>query len=89
MDKAAFPAYLGYVLIVASIVPQVIRIFLTKDASSFTILFPAVLTLALCLLMPSVWKSGRNDLRIGTIANIISVVALLVSVVLYGGKLVL
>ncbi len=87
MDKEASLSFLGYVLIVSAIIPQVVRNFLTRDTTNFTILFPAILVGGLSMLIPSILKSKRKDLFLGTMANIVSALFLLLSVILFGGRM--
>ncbi len=83
IDLSLFLAAIGFSLLIGSSIPQLYSNFKTRFTGNQRILFYTMLVTGTTFLFPSIYLSGRIDLFWGTIANILSEAALLISVLLF------
>ena len=85
-DLPALVASLGFVLVASSTFPQIWMIFNQKSSGNLRTSLPAMLTLGSAAILPSVVVSGRLDLMLGVVVNMISSLVLWLGSFLYRPK---
>ncbi len=83
IDIAVVLSTIGFGLIIGSAFPQLIKNFRQRYVGNQMFIFYFILLVGTALLFPSVIASGRTELFFGTIANVITITLLVLSVLLF------
>ncbi len=83
IDLTILLSTIGFALIVGSATPQLVKNFRQRYVGNQMLIFYLMLLIGTAMLFPSVIASGRIDLFVGTVANVITITMLVLSVLLY------